>query len=194
MSLRPALVLLTVALAWPFAADARADTYPVGSPVWTAAIEASVAVWGALPCGGAVEYGSTDLPAGVVGYASWMRSGQAPLDASRFTTCRVDFNTEMDLGPEDFCTTLAHEMGHLHGQDHVDDPSNLMAATIGAPPAACVAAMAPLLPAVTAAALPVAEPAAPRVKRKPSAKRRRSARAIRIAKALRIARRASNRG
>lgn len=188
MSLRPALALLTVALAWPSAAEARADTYSVGSPVWIAAIEASVAQWGALPCGGAIEYGSTALPAGVVGSASWMRSGQAPLDPSRFTACRIDLSTEMDLGPEQFCTTLAHEMGHLHGYGHVDDPTNLMAATIGAPPPACVAAMAPLLPAVTAAALPVAERAATkRVKRKPSAKRRRHARALRNAE------RASNR-
>lgn len=205
MSLRPALALLTVALAWPFAAHARAETYPVGSPTWNAAIEVSVAHWGALPCGGAVEFGWTALPPGVMGFASWMRSGLAPLDAGKFTTCRVDLNPGMDLGPEMFCTTLAHELGHLHGREHVDDPSNLMAASIGEPLPACIAAMAPLQATVVAATAespaalaaeagpaPVAAPAAPkRVRAKPG-KRRRHAKARNTTR--RNARRAAHRG
>lgn len=209
MSLRPALALLTVALAWPFAAHARAETYPVGSPTWNAAIEASVAHWGSLPCGGTVEFSWTALPAGVMGYASWMRSGLAPSDSTRFTTCRVDLNPEMDLGPEMFCTTLAHELGHLHGHEHVDDPGNLMAASIGEPLPACEAAMAPLRPTVVAATAepaaahaaeaapaPVAAPGAPKRGKAKHGKRRRNAKARSNARsnARREARRAARRG
>lgn len=179
------------------ASAAQAGTYPVGSPVWNAAIAASEAHWGSMPCGGAVTYSWTDLPEGIVGYASWMQDSSAPQDASRFSDCRLDLAVSADLGPALFCTVMAHEIGHLHGHEHVDDPSNLMAPRLGKPLPGCKAAMAPLRPAVVAQEESTPKTAAPArtaaARRNKRAARQAKARAHRLQRSRSQARRAQAR-
>lgn len=169
------LVPLAAALLGGFSAQAAAaEPYPVGSPTWNAAIAAATAYWGAAPCAGEVAYAYAPLPSGVLGYAGWMRSSQAPGDPTRFSGCRVDLSSGAELGPADFCTALAHELGHLHGRVHVDDPDDLMARTLSDPLPECVAAMAPLSPPAPIAT-PAAMAAAPAAAARPASKRRRHA-------------------
>jgi hypothetical protein len=154
------LALATAAALGLLAGTAHAETFDVGSPAWESAIGASVAHWGTMPCGGVVEYAWTDLPSGVIGYASWSRPSSAPSDPSRFSKCRVELDPDLDLGPGAFCTVLAHELGHLLGHDHVADPGDLMAEHLGEPLPACVTAMAPYAPAPEPPAGPAASPPA----------------------------------
>jgi hypothetical protein len=180
--LRRFTILAALACALPAASASAAEPYPIGSPSWNAAVEASVAHWNATPCGGEIEYLWSALPDGVMGYASWYRAGDAPEDASQFTSCRVELNPEMDLGPELFCTTVAHELGHLLGHDHVENPDDLMAEAIGEPLPECVTAMAPFAPVAETAPAPAATRTAKPAKAKRAAKRAKKAKAKRPAR------------
>jgi hypothetical protein len=180
MSVRRAPWLLALTVAMFASAPARAETYPVDSPAWQAAVGAGVAYWGSLPCGGEIAYEWTDLPNGILGHATWMQSSRAPADASLFTDCRIALDPDAELAPDDFCTVLAHELGHLHGHGHSADPADLMAPSQGEPIAQCVDAMAPFQPAPAATTTAVKHK--PAKKHKPRAKPRRHRKAPRRTK------------
>jgi hypothetical protein len=179
-ALLPALTALALLAA---GSTAHAQAYEIDSPVWDAAIAAGAAHWGSAPCGGDVTYRWTGLPSGVVGYATWLAPSDAQADPARFTQCHIDLDPAADLDPQMFCTALAHELGHLHGHDHVADPHDLMSPNLGDALPECVAAMAPFQ-AAGAAPAPVATPAgaaatAPARKAKPAKRRAKPAKTAR---------------
>ncbi len=67
-----------------------------------------------------------DQPSWVDAEATWSNQG----DSAPFA-CSVRFNAN-HFDPlfladwPHFCTAATHEFGHLHGKDHVDDPTNVM--------------------------------------------------------------------
>ncbi|MFL5845874.1 MAG: hypothetical protein ACJ762_14395 [Solirubrobacteraceae bacterium] len=146
MSPRRLAVLVAFALL-AAAPAAGAQPIAIGSPAFAAALGAATGHWGATPCGGQVAYAYRSLPSGVVAYATWLQPANRPADPATFSACRVDVDPAADLGPDLFCTALAHELGHLLGHDHVEDPADLMAPRLGAPLPECVAAMASYEPA-----------------------------------------------
>ena len=180
-----ALAAAVALLATPASALAGGgeQEYPIGSEVWNAALTVSTEIWGGLPCGGAVDYAWSDLPAGTLGYASWMAPADAPSDATQYSSCRVDLERAMDQRPAMFCTVVAHELGHLLGHEHVDEPGQLMSATLTRPAPECVSGMARFAPAPAAV-----EPPAPAAL--PPAETRAAQRAARRAARVRAARRA----
>ena len=80
-----------------------------------------------------------------------------------FTQCSITYNLDVDWDWPKLCTVIEHELGHLAGHDHVDDPHDVMspyyvyptpecAASASAPAAAPAPATTAEAPAVTPAA------------------------------------------
>lgn len=162
--LTPISLLLAACCAAPAAAAAPS----IGTPEFEQLVQVATAHWPAQPCSGEVEYAYADLPGTTVGYASWMQPALAPPDPLRFSSCRIDIETDLEVEAATLCTVVAHELGHLLGHNHAADPADVMYANLRGPLAACEAAFpAPAEVAEVATVLTpeVAAAPAPKVKR-----------------------------
>ncbi len=124
--------------------------FPAGGPSVAAAWNVAARHWGAMPCGGEVEFAWTRLDDGTNATASWYNPTDAWNNADANFDCRVDFNVEMDFDWAKFCTVLAHEAGHLLGRQH-SSGDLLMDPTYSRPLPACQQAADPAAPAPVAA-------------------------------------------
>jgi hypothetical protein len=174
----PISLLVAAFCAVPAAASAPA----IGTPEFDQLVQVATGHWPATPCGGAVEYGYADLPGTTVGYASWMQPAVESPDPATFSSCRIDLEAGLEVEPATLCTVIAHELGHLLGLGHVDDPADVMHANLRGSLVECAAAF-PAAPEPEAAATVVADdqPAAapapkPRRARRARGKRRHGAR------------------
>ena len=156
----PAVVVAGLALAAPVATAtdaptagtagsvvakaAQADGTPGGDqryPVGGAAMEQSraiaVAHWGANPCGGAYTLTWSPLDIGTNATASWRNPTDAWNNAGANFDCRIDINPQADFDFPKLCTVMTHEIGHLLGRQHDDNPGQVMSAYYTSPLAAC---------------------------------------------------------
>lgn len=148
MSPRPAITTLLASLAFAAAAaPAAASPLPLPVPASASAYDAAHAVavahWGTDPCGGRVAIGWSSLDATVNAVATWSNPmslyGHAALDYG----CSITYNLHQPWTWPMFCTITEHELGHLAGQQHVDDPANVMSPYYTGPSPECLAAPAP---------------------------------------------------
>ena len=112
----------------PAAAQADRDQgvpVPASDALASSAHALAVARWGVEPCGG---QGRRHLgPHG--------RRDQRALDVDERSTstnrrtysqCSIAYNLDVDWDWPKLCTVIEHELGHLAGHEHVNDPHNVM--------------------------------------------------------------------
>lgn len=125
-----------------------AERYAVGSSALEAAKSTAIAHWGAQPCRGNIQLAWVPLDRGTNGTASWRNPTDAWNNASENFDCRIDLNTQADFDFPKLCSVLAHEIGHLLGQQHDPNPGQLMSAFYTAALPSCEAASLESAPAV----------------------------------------------
>jgi hypothetical protein len=161
-------LLACAALALAFLpAVARADAsvpVPAAEPLMTAARGLGVARWGMEPCGGQVTVSWSHMGPGINARSQWMSIDAG--DPTTFTECAIAYNLDVSWDWPKLCTVIEHEMGHLSGHDHANDPHDVMSPYYVFPTPECA----------PAAATPSASPdAAPRKARSAAVSRRAAA-------------------
>jgi hypothetical protein len=151
-------------------ADASVPALPVpaADALTTTAHALAVARWGVEPCAGQVAVTWAHMGAGINARSQWMSIDiHTP---STYTQCSITYNLDVDWDWPKLCTVVEHELGHLAGHDHVNDPHDVMSPYYVFPAAECAAAQ----PAAQPAPAPVAVAQAPAVAtpRKATSKRK----------------------
>jgi hypothetical protein len=155
-SLSRYLICALLAIAMLPAAAQAATSVPVpASDALTASAHAlAVARWGVDPCGGQVAVTWAHMGAGINARSTWMSVDIH--DPSTYSQCAISYNLDIDWDWPKLCTVIEHELGHLAGHDHVNDPHDVMSPYYVFPAPECVAGQ----PGTQAA--PVAVAQAPR--------------------------------
>jgi hypothetical protein len=172
------------------AQDDPAARWPIGGSTLRTAMELGAAHWGYAPCAGKVTLSWVALGAGINAQSSWANDLDPYRQPSRNTDCAIALSTRPEWDWPMLCSVIVHEVGHLTGHDHVDDPDDVMYYAYVDPVRECAMTPEPAetgVPAATTAATTAAprgaakrspaarRRAAPRSRRKASARRRRSA-------------------
>jgi hypothetical protein len=124
------IVCLSLALAAAPAAAPADDAEPPPIPVPAAdslmatAHSLAVARWGMDACGGQVAMTWQHMGAGINARSQWMSVDST--DPSTFSDCSITYNLDVDWDWPKLCTVVEHELGHLSGHNHVDDPHDVM--------------------------------------------------------------------
>jgi hypothetical protein len=149
--------LLATAMLPAAAHAATAVPVPAADPLTTSAHALAVARWGVDPCGGQVAVTWAHMGAGINARSQWMSVDVH--DPSTYSQCSIAYNLDIDWDWPKLCTVIEHELGHLAGHDHVDDPHNVMSPYYVFPTPECAAgqsgaasAPAPVAVAATSAA------------------------------------------
>jgi matrixin len=124
----------------------------------------AVAHWGVDPCGGQVSVTWAHMGPGINARSQWMSVDIR--NPATYSQCSVTYNLDVDWDWPKLCTVIEHELGHLAGHDHVNDPHDVMSPYYVYPSPECAANAAP---AVTPAPVTTAE--APAVTAAPSKKK-----------------------
>jgi hypothetical protein len=163
-------------------AVARADSglsqvpVPASDAVTTTAHALAVAHWGVDPCSGQVTVTWAHMGAGINARSTWMSYDIH--NPATYSQCAISYNLDVDWDWPKLCTVIEHELGHLAGHDHVDNPHDVMSPYYVYPTPECAAASAPVsAPApVTTAEAPAVAPVASKATTKKKAKRKASKR------------------
>ena len=183
----------------PAAAQADGGLPQVPVPA-SDALTTTAAHWGVDPCAGQVTVTWAHMGSGINARSTWMSYDIH--NPATYTQCAISYNLDVDWDWPKLCTVIEHELGHLAGHDHVNDPHDVMspyyvyptpecAAGATAPvaaPAPATTAQAPAVPPVASKATAAKKKAKPKVsKRKASTRsakvKGRSARSARAKKA-----------
>jgi len=97
---------------------------PAADGLMTTAHGLAVARWGMDPCGGQVAMSWQHMGPGINARSQWMSIDTN--DASTFSDCSISYNLDVDWDWPKLCTVVEHELGHLAGHDHVNDPHDVM--------------------------------------------------------------------
>jgi Matrixin len=163
-------------------AAARADDpapalpVPAADPLMATAHTLAVSRWGTDPCGGQVQVSWNHMGPGINARSQWMSVDAH--DPSTYSQCAISYNLDVDWDWPKLCTVVEHELGHLAGHDHVNDPHDVMSPYYVYPSAECSAATQQVAPApapVAVAQSPTASSAKATKKAKKAAKRKASA-------------------
>jgi hypothetical protein len=163
-------------------AAARADSglpqvpVPASDALTTTAHALAVAHWGVDPCAGQVTVTWAHMGAGINARSTWMSYDVH--NPATYSQCAISYNLDVDWDWPKLCTVIEHELGHLAGHEHVNDPHDVMSPYYVYPTPECAAGSAPTTaPApVTTAEAPAVAPAASRATTKKKAKRKASKR------------------
>ena len=143
---------------------------PASDALTSTAHALAVAHWGVDPCAGQVTVTWAHMGAGINARSTWMSYDIH--NPATYTQCAISYNLDVDWDWPKLCTVIEHELGHLAGHDHVNDPHDVMSPYYVYPTPECAAgATAPVAapaPATTAQA-----PAVPPAASKATARRRR---------------------
>jgi hypothetical protein len=159
-------------------AVARADSglpqvpVPASDTLTTTAHALAVAHWGVDPCAGQVTVTWAHMGAGINARSTWMSYDIH--NPATYSQCAISYNLDVDWDWPKLCTVIEHELGHLAGHDHVNDPHDVMSPYYVYPTPECAAGGAPTAapaPAATAQA-PAVAPAASKATTKKKATRR----------------------
>src|SRR5204863_7235947 len=108
---------------------------------------------------------------GINARSQWMSTDAR--DPSTYSDCAIAYNLDVDWDWPKLCTVIEHELGHLAGHDHVNDPHDVMSPYYVYPTPECAASAAPAAapaPVTTAEAPAVTPPASKATTRKKKAK------------------------
>src|SRR4051812_4311460 len=149
---------------------------PASDALTTTAHALAVAHWGVDPCAGQVTVTWAHMGAGINARSTWMSYDIH--NPATYSQCAISYNLDVDWDWPKLCTVIEHELGHLAGHDHVDNPHDVMSPYYVYPTPECAAASAPAsAPApVTTAEAPAVAPAASKAMTKKKAKRKPSKR------------------
>jgi hypothetical protein len=151
---------------------------PASDALTTAAHALAVAHWGVDPCAGQVTVTWAHMGAGINARSTWMSYDIH--NPATYSQCAISYNLDADWDWPKLCTVIEHELGHLAGHDHVNDPHDVMSPYYVYPTPECAAGAAPAAaPApVTTAEAPAVAPAASKAtpKKKKKAKHKASKR------------------
>jgi hypothetical protein len=169
------------------AADSPATRWPVGGSTLRAAMALATEHWGMAPCGGRVALSWTSLGAATNAQSSWANDVDPYRQPSSNTDCEIALSLQPEWDWPKLCTVVVHEVGHLTGHDHVDDPTDIMYFTYVAPAPECASTPEPVETGAPAAA------PAPAAKSAKAAKPRSPAKPVKRPKAQQRRRRAAAR-
>ena len=172
---------------------------PASDALTTTAHALAVAHWGVDPCAGQVTVTWAHMGSGINARSTWMSYDIH--NPATYTQCAISYNLDVDWDWPKLCTVIEHELGHLAGHDHVNDPHDVMspyyvyptpecAAGATAPvaaPAPATTAQAPAVPPAASKATAAKKKAKPKVSKRKASTRRakakgRSARSARAKK------------
>jgi hypothetical protein len=149
---------------------------PAADGLMTTAHGLAVTRWGMDPCGGQVSVTWAHMGSGINAQSRWMSTNAA--DPSTYSDCSITYNLDVSWDWPKFCTVVEHELGHLSGHDHVNDPHDVMSPYYVYPTSECSASTAAATPTPTPASTPVAQTAPASSRKAPthkaSAKRKRT--------------------
>ncbi len=142
-----ALLALALLPAAARADDGLAPALPVpaADTLMSTAHGLAVARWGVEPCGGQVQVSWNHMGPGINARSQWMSVDAH--DPSTYSQCSISYNLDVDWDWPKLCTVVEHELGHLSGHDHVDDPHDVMSPYYVYPSAECSAATQQVAPA-----------------------------------------------
>jgi hypothetical protein len=149
------------------AADSPATRWPVGGSTLRTAMGLATEHWGMAPCGGRVGWSWTSLGASTNAESSWANDVDPYLQPSSNTDCEIALSLQAEWDWPKLCTVVVHEVGHLTGHDHVDDPADIMYFTYVQPAPECASAPEPVETGAPARA-PAAKTAKTAKPRKPA--------------------------
>jgi outer membrane protein assembly factor BamE (lipoprotein component of BamABCDE complex) len=146
-SLSRYLICALLAIAMLPAAAQAATSVPVpASDALTASAHAlAVARWGVDPCGGQVAVTWSHMGAGINARSTWMSVDIH--DPSTYSQCSIAYNLDIDWDWPKLCTVIEHELGHLSGHEHVNDPHDVMSPYYVFPTPECLTGQPGALPA-----------------------------------------------
>ncbi|MDX6686630.1 MAG: Matrixin, partial [Baekduia sp.] len=161
----------TAALAYD-GATPPATRWPVGGTALRAAMSLGAEHWGASPCRGRISVAWGALGREQNAESSWANDVDPYLQPSRNTDCAITLSTGASWDWAMLCTVVVHEMGHLAGHDHVDDPDDVMYYAYTRPVAECAATPEPVQTTAdaTTATAPVSAPGRARRATTPAAR------------------------
>lgn len=143
--LATATLLLVLALPRVAAADpSPAARWPAGGSTLRTALAMGAEHWGMTPCQGRVTFSWAGLGAGLNAQSSWANDVDPYLQPSSNSDCEIALSTGTDWDWQKLCTVVIHEVGHLTGHDHVDDPTDIMYYAYVQPAPECVATPMPV--------------------------------------------------
>jgi Matrixin len=102
--------------------------------------EVARAHWNADACGGAVTFAWVTMEATTNATASWRNPTDAWNNVAENFDCKIELNTAAEFDFPKLCTVVAHEVGHLVGQQHAEQAGQLMSPYYSDPLPACVSA------------------------------------------------------
>jgi hypothetical protein len=160
-----ACAALTLALlpATASAASAASVPVPAAESLMNTAHALAVTRWGVDACGGQVTATWIHMGPGINARSQWMSTDAR--DPSSYSSCAVTYNLDVSWDWPKLCTVVEHELGHLTGHDHVDDPHDVMSAYYVYPAPECTP---------VAAQVPAGAPAAAPHKARPASSSRRA--------------------
>ena len=97
---------------------------PAADALTSTAHGLAVSRWGIEPCGGQVSVTWAHMGAGINARSQWMSTDIH--NPATYTQCSITYNLDVDWDWPKLCTVIEHELGHLAGHDHVDDPRDVM--------------------------------------------------------------------
>jgi hypothetical protein len=104
--------------------DPPAIPVPAADSLMATAHSLAVARWATEPCGGQVTMSWTHMGEGINARSQWMSIDVN--DSSTYSDCAITYNLDVDWDWPKLCTVVEHELGHLSGHDHVNDPHDVM--------------------------------------------------------------------
>ena len=119
----------------PRPADQR---FPLDGPQLQVARDLAKQHWNADACGGNVTYAWVQMEATTNATASWRNPSDAWNNIGENFDCRIELNTAAEFDWAKFCTVVAHEYGHLVGQQHAAESGQLMSPYYSDPLPVCL--------------------------------------------------------
>ena len=117
---------------------------PASDALSSTAHALAVAHWGVDPCAGQVTVTWAHMGPGINARSQWMSYDIH--NPATYSQCSITYNLDVDWDWPKLCTVIEHELGHLAGHDHVDDPHDVMSPYYVYPTPECAAGAPPRRP------------------------------------------------